>query len=759
TLLLDQSFKVQGKITYFDVSGDGKKIAFVSRGKLFVSDIKGKFIKQIEIEKTERVIEVKWMSDNVTLLYSRTDKGWANWFTTKADKKSTEKQITFDEHSNRNISLNSDRTKAVYLSGRNFVKIIDLKSMQSETIVEEELWGFYNPLPYFSPNDEYILFTAYRNFEQDIFIYNIKTKTTINLTNTGVTETNPFWSPDGKYIYFTSDRYNASYPKGTQNNKLYRIPLNKFEKEFKSEKYNELFSEKEEKKDGTKDKKKGKKEKEDSKIKKEKIIITIDLDNIINRWESMSVRGGEQFSPYVINKDDKSNVLFISNRDKGENELWKTVIKPFEKNKTEKITGVKANSFSISEAKDKIYLLTKGNIYKLDLSSNKLDKIKIEHSFIKNLDNEFSQLFYETWTTLQENFYDKEFHGIDWNKMKERYEVYLPYLRNRSNLRLVLNEMLGELNASHLGFSSNGNEEKVFHKMKTMSTGIIFDQNEPYRVNYIISNSKADNKENKIQKGDVLTAVNGIKVNSKQNREYYFLSPVKNDELKLTFNRDGKVFDKRIHTENSGRVNTLLYDEWIQDNQDYVDNKSNKRIAYVYMKNMTGPSLNKFLIEMSSEGLNRDALILDLRYNRGGNVHHEVLNYLSQKPYFHWKYREGKKTTHPNVTPSAKPIVLLINEHSLSDAEVTANGFKELKLGKIIGTETYRWIIFTSGKSLVDGSFCRIPAWGCYTLDGKDLEKEGVKPDIYIDTNFKNRLENDDPQLDRAIEEILKELK
>ena len=106
-----------------------------------------------------------------------------------------------------------------------------------------------------------------------------------------------------------------------------------------------------------------------------------------------------------------------------------------------------------------------------------------------------------------------------------------------------------------------------------------------------------------------------------------------------------------------------------------------------------------------------------------------------------------------------KPIILLVNEQTLSDGEMTAQGFKALGLGKIIGTETYRWIIFTSGKGLVDGSFYRIPAWGCFTLDGKDIEKNGVAPDIYVKTGFTDRLEGKDPQLDRAIEEIMKDLK
>ena len=123
-----------------------------------------------------------------------------------------------------------------------------------------------------------------------------------------------------------------------------------------------------------------------------------------------------------------------------------------------------------------------------------------------------------------------------------------------------------------------------------------------------------------------------------------------------------------------------------------------------------------------------------------------------------WKYRDGELTGQSNFSMSGKPIIMLVNEQSLSDAEVTSSGFKELGLGKIIGTETYRWIIFTSGMGLVDGSFYRLPSWGCYSLDGKDLEMSGVSPDIEVPKNFNDRLKGNHPQLDRAIEEILKEL-
>ena len=156
--------------------------------------------------------------------------------------------------------------------------------------------------------------------------------------------------------------------------------------------------------------------------------------------------------------------------------------------------------------------------------------------------------------------------------------------------------------------------------------------------------------------------------------------------------------------------------------------------------------------------MNKDALILDLRYNNGGNVHKEVIDVLRQQSHFNWSYRDFKQNPHPNVTPSDKPIVVLINERSLSDAEVTSNGIKQLGIAKLVGTETYRWIIFTSGVRFMDGSTSRMPAWGCYSLSGDDLEKTGVVPDIYVRNTFEDRLLSRDPQLDAAINEIMKEL-
>lgn len=780
----EQEFDVRGSISAFDLSPDGKKLAFISRGELFVGDAEGKYLRKIERNAAdglfaERAMEVKWLNDNRTLLFSQTWQGYQNWFTISAEGKGGLKQLTKDKTNNREIAFNKARTQAVYLSGRNEVRLLDLKSLDSKPVVRDEIWAFQNSAPSFSPNGEYVLFTAYRNFEQDVFVHHIKDNKTVNLTNTGVSEAGPMWSPDGKYIFFTSARTRPSYPMGMRDSHVYRLALDDYDEPYRSDKFDELFKENkpEEKKDAPKpvdDKAKkpgkagdkaGKKSAADTTKKNDKKpekpvkpadVITINFANLMDRVELISPGSGTQYGTDVLGRGEKTYVFYSSDHEGGR-ALYRTVTEPFEQNKTEKV-GDGTNG-GLVEAAGKVYTLARGAIAKYNVEGNRLEPLNIGYKFTRNLEGEFRQMFYETWAGLEENFYDENFHGVDWMKMQQRYAAYLPAVNNRSDLRVLLNDMLGELNSSHLGFNSYGSEERKNLNYATAETGIIFSDEDPYRVDRVVAKSNGAHKGVDIKPGDILVAVNGVRVSKDKDRDFYFTSPSLDQEISLTLKRNGKELTAKVHPQPGGALRGNLYDEWITENRERVKKLGNDRIAYSYMKNMGTGELETFLLDMVAQENNKEAIILDLRYNTGGNVHDEVLKFLSQRPYLQWKYRGGKLSPQGHFAPAAKPIVLLINEQSLSDAEMTAAGFKALKLGKIIGTETYRWIIFTSAKGLVDGSSYRLPAWGCYTLDGKNIEKEGVSPDIYVKNTFEDRLNGRDPQLERAVSEILKELK
>jgi tricorn protease len=737
---LQQEFNVKGQITHFDVSPDGKKLAFVSRGLLFVSDNKGQFIRQLMTPTNERVVSVKWINDQ-RVIYTRTQQGWENIFEQQADGKGVEIRLTNTRGDDRNLSFNHDRSMLAYLSGRNEVKVLTLKTRTVKKVAQDELWGFYNTNPVFSPDGSHLVFAAIRDFERELLIVNISTKQIKHITRTAVSEDHPLWSEDGKYLYFHSNRTTPTYPSGGSDARIWRIPLHNEAPPLKSDAFDRLFS--------TSD---------TLKAKPHAVPTTLDWSTLNDRWESIGPRSGNQSLRAVHQTKNSTTVLYVSDHESGTEQLWKTVLEDFNEPKTEKIKGASTSEF-IVRSNNQHYTLINGDIHQLRLSTNDTEKIEISHAFQKNLRDEFVQMFYETWANMDENFYSGDFHGVDWHAMLKKYESYLPMITTRDQLRQITNDLLGELNASHLGFNSNGEEEKVFYTTRTLETGLIFSNDNPFTVEDLLPESPADRTALPIQAGDVLVQVNQTDIDPKMNRNAYFQATRISEEISLGFNRNGTTFTVKIKPYTGSEFRNALYERWIRRNQDMVDELSKKGIAYIHMKNMGTSELERFRIEMANEAQYRNALILDLRNNTGGNVHDAVLQLLSQRAYLTWSYRDGAKTTQPNFTPSDRPIVLLVNEQSLSDAEMTTEGFKQLKLGTVIGTETYRWIIFTTSLDLVDGSNHRMPAWGCYGLDGRNLEREGVKPDIFLANTLQDHETGQDPQLKRAIEYLLEQLK
>ncbi|MCP9235155.1 S41 family peptidase [Lewinella sp. JB7] len=735
-LAVAQDFSTRGNVTAFAVARDGKKLAFVSRGELFVSDTEGKYIRQLATGPG-RVGEVHWLKDHRTLLFNQTENGYQNWFTVAADGSGEMRQRTKETRNNRKLTLSHDTTRAVYLSGRDQLRVMDLATFTSETVVTDELWAIQNTQPRWSPDDRFLAFNVRRDFEMDILVHEFATGETHNLTETGVSEWGPYWSPDGRYLYFSSARHQPGYPRGGGDANVYRLPLRRYAEPFRAAAFAELFHE-----DSTAT---------DS-------VTRIDRRDIMRRAEVIGSSFGNQGSVAVIEDGKKQIVLYGGDQEGGKTKLFKTVLEPFTDEKTESIAGDGiGGADDLVTVKGEHYLLGGGKVMKLNLKENKAEAIELDHTFRRVLRPEFEQMFYETWANLEENFYDDEFHDVDFTALRDRYAQFLPYVTTRADLRRLTNDLLGELNTSHFGFYSDGEEEKTTFGTKSLDLGLTYAADDPYLVHAVIRNGPADYYDIDIRSGDRITQIDGTPVDPTTNREAYLVRPSVDREIAVTLQRGDRQLVVHLHPNGYGAANGDRYDEWVDRNQALVDERTARKAAYVHMKNMGGGELDNFLNEMVSEGHQREALILDLRYNTGGNVHNDVLQFLDQRPYLQWRYRNGALTMQPNFTPAAKPIVLLINEQSLSDAEMTAEGFKHLELGTVVGMPTYRWIIFTSGQGLVDGSYYRLPSWGCFALDGRNLEKTGVEPDVRVDNTMPDRLHDRDPQLERAIDIILSE--
>ena len=721
--------------TAADVSPDGKKFALVIRGGLYISDTKCKYLQRLDTPSDERVDQVVWGNDSKTIYYTRTDKGWTNLYKISADGSAGETPVFLSENNTKSLAVDKKREKLAFIDGSRAVMLHDMKAGTTVKAAEAEFWSFQNYDLAFSYDGNWLAFDAMHMFEPDVFLYNLKDGSLRNFTNSASVEESAVFTPDGKYMYLLANPTATSYPRGARS-ALYKLPLQKYDTPFKSEKVDELFRDKKDE------------PKKDS-------VVVIDFKDIHERMTRVE-REGSQGSPYIYTSKGKDYLLYRSMGSGTPGVFSLEISDPDAKPKQVK----DLNGGTFFSCKDALYCLASGAIYKVDPAASTATKTEVKKDVEAVLDDEFRQMFYETWAVLEQNYYDVNFHGADWHAVRDYYASLLPYVRTRANLRTLLADLLGELNSSHLGFTSTGSEEKNETRIRTYGTGIVFDNASPYKVAGILADSPADRHGIDVRKGDELVAVNGVRVDKEQNREKYFSGAVPADELKLRFSRGGKEFDVKVHTTTFSNIKTLAYKEWEEQRADIVSDRTGGRVGYIHMRAMGAEDLDSFLLKMHTEVYDKDALILDLRYNNGGNVHKEVIDFLRGQAHFEWAYRDFPKASHPNVAPAGKPIVVLVNEHSLSDAEVTSNGIKTLGIAKLVGTETYRWIIFTSSVRLLDGSTCRMPAWGCYSvIDGSDLENTGVKPDIYVKNTFKDRLEGKDPQLDAAIAEVIREMR
>ena len=716
------------------VSPDGKKFALVIRGGLYITDPKCKFLQKLETPSYERVAEVVWAQDSKTVYYTRTNMGWTNIYKIAADGSAPESVVYLSQNNVKNLTMSHLGDRMAFIDGSRSVMLLDMRSDVARKLTEAEFWSFQRYSLAFSFDDSYLAFDAMHMFEPDIFIYSFADGSLKNLTNSASVEEGAVFSPDGKDMYLLANPTSTSFPRGSRSS-LYKLPLRKYDTPFKSAAVDALFG-------------------GQPSAKKDSSVV-IDYKDIHTRMTRVE-RDGSQGNLYVFRNRDKSYLFYSSFASTPGGVYCLEISDPEAKPK--QVRDLTSGTFF--SCKDALYCLSGGSIFKIDLNAATAVKTSVTKDVEVVLNDEFKQMFYEVWAVLEQNYYDVNFHGADWFAVRDYYASLLPYVRTRADLRTLMADLLGELNSSHMGFTSSGSEERPQTAIHTYGTGIVFDNAEPYKVDYVLKDSPADKVEIDLRKGDELVAVDGAKVDGRQNREKYFSGAVNKDELRLTFRRGGKDFDVKVHITSFSNVKALAYKRWEDQRADAVTEKTGGKVGYIHMRAMGAEDLDSFLLKMHTEVFDKDALILDLRYNNGGNVHKEVIDFLRGQAHFEWAYRDFPRTSHPNVAPAGKPIVVLVNEHSLSDAEVTSNGIKTLGIAKLVGTETYRWIIFTSSVRLIDGSTCRMPAWGCYSvIDGSDLENTGVKPDIYVKNTFKDRLEGNDPQLDAAIAEVLSEMK
>lgn len=374
---------------------------------------------------------------------------------------------------------------------------------------------------------------------------------------------------------------------------------------------------------------------------------------------------------------------------------------------------------------------------------------------------ERSQMFDDAWRTMKYRFYDPAMHGKDWDAMRAKYRPLLAHVGDREELLNIVNEMIGELNASHTGAANppGGNAGGTV----TMHLGMDFEPDARagrYKVTHIYKGGPADKDWVRVGVGNYLISIDGTPVKAGDNY-WKLLSQRLNRRASVAFNSrpvpEGAIVS-RIDPVPAGQFNQLRYDRWVEQRKVMAGQLSGGRVGYLHIQAMNQPSLRKFEKELR-ENRDKEALVIDQRWNGGGNIEQELLQILVQREYQVWQPR-GTETSSRPFAGYFGPKVVLQNWRSASNAEMFPAGFKQLGLGQVIGEPTMGAVIGTGSYSLIDGSTVRTPGVGVYLADGKltNMENYGVQPDILVPHRPEDELAGKDPQLERAIQELLKKL-
>jgi len=367
---------------------------------------------------------------------------------------------------------------------------------------------------------------------------------------------------------------------------------------------------------------------------------------------------------------------------------------------------------------------------------------------------------------MKYRFYDPDMHGKDWDAIKRTYKPMLKYAGSNEDVYDLANEMIGELNASHTGVSGPSSVSTS----RGPSTRYLGFEMEPagarYRVSHIYRDGPADKEWIDLAVGDHVLSIDGKDVKAGDNY-WKILSSTLNDYIPVRVARSAAGENaKTIRINAVTSLGNIKYEEWVATNREFVEKESGGQIAYVHIRSMDQPSLERFRTEID-QNWQKKGIVVDIRYNGGGNIDQELIDILERRPYQFWNSRTGARSWGRRPRQAiAGPKVMLINQRSGSDSEVTPQGFRDLGIGRVVGTPTSGAVIATGSYSLINGGSIRTPGSLVITWDpskpnnyGINLENFGVAPDVWAENTPEDELNGFDRELKTAIDEAMKMLK
>ncbi|HLN28055.1 MAG TPA: S41 family peptidase [Gemmataceae bacterium] len=397
-------------------------------------------------------------------------------------------------------------------------------------------------------------------------------------------------------------------------------------------------------------------------------------------------------------------------------------------------------------------------LFRMSMPGSDSGRIPFSAKITIRRDDEFNEMFEQSWRALAEEFYDPLYHGADWTAIRDKYRPLVKHVALREDFYGLVSLMLGELNASHLGIAGIAPPPEE----TTADLGLLFDesyQGPGLKIAEILKRGPADRRGLTLKPDEIVLSIDGVELSERE--DVSKLLNAKSGEtvvLEVGTNPSNPKAKRRVEIQAVGREKTreLMYERWVGHNARRVAELSKGKLGYIHIPSMDEAGLDKFVRSLYSDSFDKDAIVLDVRFNGGGYTHDQVLSYLGGRDHTYFRQRNGGQGMVMRAFDRkwTKPVVLVINNRSYSDAEIFPSAFRTLGLGKLVGQPTGAHVIGTYTVRLIDGSQFRIPRVGVFTPSGADMEKEGVVPDVLVDQLPDQLAKGIDPQLEKAVEVV-----
>ncbi len=746
------------------LSPDGRKLAFGVRGEIFATSAR-EGGEAVRVTRTyARESQITWAADSKRIVYVSERDAAPHLFLYDFTN-NTETQLTNNEKGDAGPRFSPDGKMLAYIRDNKQLIVMDLAAKQEKVLTSGYLGRGGRSLAW-SPDGKWVAYlglstNAFRNvFAIPVAGGESKAISSLPNGNTGGIT----WSPDGTFVLFTTSQR-------TEDQQLIRVDLNLRTPRFREDQFRDLFRDPPPRNNpANRENAAGGEAPAQTETRRPAPKPTeIVFDGIRERMSIMNV--GVNVNSQTISPDGKWLLMIASAA--GRTNLY---VYPLDELSGEaavarqitSTTGGKSDAQFSPDSRE-IYYLEQGRVNVVPLDSRQPRALPVTAELDVDFSQEKMEIFRQAWTYLRDGFFDEKFNGVNWEGVRETYAPRIAGALTPDEMRRLLNLMVGELNSSHMGVSGppTGGGGQGGNQNGVGKLGLRFDRAEyensgKLKVTEVIDLGPAAITK-QIKVGDYIASVDGVQIAPHINLDELMERKIgKRVSVMVSSSADGSGAHEVIARPIAqGAEKNLVYRQWVAANRRYVDKISNGKLGYVHMNDMSENSLSKLYLDLDADNRSKDGVVVDIRNNNGGFVNVYAIDVLARRPYLTMTPR-GLPATSARTQLGQRslelPTILVTNQHSLSDAEDFTEGYRSLKLGKVVGEPTAGWIVFTGSVSLIDGTTVRMPGTRITGSDGKDMELHPRQVDVPVVRPIGETMTGHDSQLDTAVRELLEQL-